>query len=175
MGRISTCPLTIHAIIHLISSTRHAGPLSRIWEFVTERYMGKIARSVTSRQYPFSQLAETIKKQEQIKTVAIKLGLEEELFLTNNRRDWSVLGSQESMILEISKYGLSSPSQYTHLASQMTRQFSRLPTRSNMPGQTKSADLWPSTSSRLMVSMTHHQRRLKSSYLRWLNVGENFG
>jgi hypothetical protein len=65
--------------------------------------MGKIACSVTSRQYPFSQLAETIKKQEQLKTVAMKFGLEGELFLTKQRRDWSVLGSQESMVPEISE------------------------------------------------------------------------
>jgi hypothetical protein len=64
--------------------------------------MGKIARNVTSRQYPFSQIAETIKKGEQLKTVAMKFGLEEKLFQADERRDWSVLGSQEEMILEIS-------------------------------------------------------------------------
>lgn len=104
MGRISTCPLTIHALIHLAGTTRHAGPLSRIWEYVTERFMGKIARNVTSRQYPFSQIAESVKKQEQLKTIAIKFGLEEELFQANERRDWSVLGQQETMALEISAY-----------------------------------------------------------------------
>ncbi|KIM19970.1 hypothetical protein M408DRAFT_311094 [Serendipita vermifera MAFF 305830] len=101
MDRISTCPLTIHAIIHLVSSTRHAGPLSRIWEYVTERFMGKIARSVTSRQYPFSQLSETVKKWEQVKVVAIRYGLEKELFLADERRNWSILGKQETMIPEI--------------------------------------------------------------------------
>lgn len=108
MDRISTCPLTIHAIIHLVSSTRHAGPLSRIWEYVTERLMGKIARSVTSRQYPFSQLSETVKKWEQMKILAIKYGLEKDLFLADERRDWSVEGQQETMIPEISKYIVSS-------------------------------------------------------------------
>jgi hypothetical protein len=104
IGRISTCPLTMHAIIHLVSSTRHAGPLSCIWEYITERFMGKIARSIKSRQYPFSQLAETVKKGEQIKVLAIKYGLEKELFLTDKRCNWSVEGKQERMIPEISKY-----------------------------------------------------------------------
>ena len=103
MGRISACPLTIHALVHIAKSTRHCGPLSRIWEFVTERFMGKVARHVTSRQYPFSQIAETIKKGEQLKIVAMKFGLEEKLFQTDRRRDWSVLLSQEWMIPEISK------------------------------------------------------------------------
>lgn len=104
MGRLSTCPLTIHALIHVAQATRDAGPLSRIWEYVTERFMGKIARNVTSRQYPFSQIAESVKKQEQLKTVAMKFGLEEELFQADRRRNWSVLGGQERMVLEISQY-----------------------------------------------------------------------
>jgi hypothetical protein len=66
--------------------------------------MGKIARNVTSRQYPFSQIAETVKKGEQLKTVAMKFGMEEELFQADNRRDWSDLGHQERMIPEISVY-----------------------------------------------------------------------
>lgn len=104
MERISACPLTAHAMIHLASDTRHAGPLSRIWEYVTERFMGRIARSVTSRQYPFSQLAETIKRTEQIKVVALRYGLEDQLKLERTRRDWSRLGAQETMLLEISGY-----------------------------------------------------------------------
>lgn len=102
MGCISTCPLTIHALIHIAGSTRHCGPLSCIWEFVTERFMGKVTRNVTSRQYPFSQIAKTVKKGEQLKTVAMKFSLEEKLFQADERRNWSVLGSQEQMILEIS-------------------------------------------------------------------------
>jgi hypothetical protein len=64
--------------------------------------MGKIARNVTSRQYPFSQIAETVKKGEQLKTVAMRFGIEDRLFQADERRDWSILGSQERMILEIS-------------------------------------------------------------------------
>lgn len=115
MDRTSTCPLTIHALIHLASDTPQSGPLSRIWEYVTERYMGKIARNVTSRRYPVSQIAETVKKQDQMKTVATKFGLEKELFLAGKRRDWSVLGSQETMIPTISKCFCSNPANHTYL------------------------------------------------------------
>jgi hypothetical protein len=104
MERISACPLTLHAMIHLASDTRNAGPLSRIWEYVTERFMGRIARSITSRQYPFSQLAETVKRTEQIKVVALRYGLEDQLKLERTRRDWSRLGAQETMLLDISGY-----------------------------------------------------------------------
>jgi len=102
--RLSACPLTIHALIHIPNDTRNAGPLSRIWEFVTERVMGLIARSVKSKRFPFSQLARGAKKMEQIKMVAMKYQLEDELNLRRKRRDWSVLGADEEMLLHISKF-----------------------------------------------------------------------
>lgn len=98
--RLSACPLTIHALIHIPNDTLNAGPLSRIWEFVSERIMGLIARSVTSKRFPFSQLSRNVKK---IKMVAIKYGVEDQLHLHRNRRDWSVLGAHEEMLLHISK------------------------------------------------------------------------
>jgi hypothetical protein len=104
--RLSACPLTIHALIHIPNDTRNAGPLSRIWEFSTERIMGLVARSVTNKQYPFSQLSKSVKKMEQIKLTAMKYGVEGQLNLQKPRRDWSKLGAQEEMMLQISKYRL---------------------------------------------------------------------
>jgi hypothetical protein len=75
--------------------------------------MGKIARSVTSRQYPFSQLSETVKKMEQMKIVAFKYGLEKELHFGKERRDWSIATQQEKAFPEISTSTLS------HLCAQM--------------------------------------------------------
>jgi hypothetical protein len=65
--------------------------------------MGKIAWSVTSRQYPFSQLSETVKKMEQVKMVAFKYGLEKELYFGKERRDWSKISRHEMMVPEISE------------------------------------------------------------------------
>ena len=105
MDRISACPLTVHALIHLHNDTLHAGPLSRIWEYVTERFMGKIAQSVTSCQYPFSQLSKTVKKMEQVKMVAFRFGKEKELYFGRERRDWSKITQQEKVYPGISKSG----------------------------------------------------------------------
>jgi hypothetical protein len=60
--------------------------------------MGLIARSVTSKRFPFSQLSKNVKKMEQIKMVAMKYGVENQLHLHRNRRDWSVLGAHEEML-----------------------------------------------------------------------------
>jgi hypothetical protein len=84
-------------MIHIKSCTANAGPLTRIWEYVTERFMGRIARSVTSRRYPFSQLSATLKRTEQMKLVAMKYDLERELNFGSERRNWSKLSSQETM------------------------------------------------------------------------------
>ena len=97
MDKISACPLIVHALIHLHNDTLHAGPTSWIWEYVTERFMGKIAWSVTSPQYPFSQLAKTVKKMEQVKMVAFNFGKEKELHFGKERQDWSKITQQEKV------------------------------------------------------------------------------
>jgi hypothetical protein len=58
----------------------------------------------TASPVAFSQLSETVKKWEQMKLLAIKYGLEKELYLADERCDWSIEGKQETMIPEISKY-----------------------------------------------------------------------
>lgn len=102
--RVTACPLTIHALLHIASDTRHLGPLSHIWEFATERSMGSIARSVKNKKLPFAQLAETVKVREQLKMVMARYRLAKELSISRTRRDWGKLSSKEQMILEISTY-----------------------------------------------------------------------
>jgi len=58
-----------HALDHLPDDILNAGPPLALWEFVTERSMGEVARSVTSHVYPFSQLANTLIQREQLKVV----------------------------------------------------------------------------------------------------------
>jgi hypothetical protein len=65
--------------------------------------MGLIARSVTNKQYPFSQLASTVKQIEQLKTVAMRYGLEDALDFSPPPRDWSELSSTETMFRDISE------------------------------------------------------------------------
>ncbi|KAG8830259.1 hypothetical protein FRC17_005140 [Serendipita sp. 399] len=101
--RLPACPLTIHALLHLANDTRNAGPLSRVWEFVTERIMGFIGRSVKSRRYPFSQISQTLKMMEQMKTVAIKFNRWDELKLERRRLNWNTLHRNEQMFPEINK------------------------------------------------------------------------
>jgi hypothetical protein len=122
-SRVTTCPLTIHALLHIASDTRHAGPLSRIWEFATERSMGVIARSVKSKRLPFAQLAETVKMREQLKAVGIRYNLIRELSLRKPRRNWKELTSKETMLREISRPTLPLVLYVAHLG-QIKQQYS---------------------------------------------------
>lgn len=65
--------------------------------------MGKIARSVTNKQFPFSQLSNTVKQIKQVKMLVLKYGLDDELTFSDPPRDWSQLGGREIMFCEISK------------------------------------------------------------------------
>jgi hypothetical protein len=42
MGCMSTCPVTLHDLIHLHTDPCHAGPLSQIWEYVLKDSWGKL-------------------------------------------------------------------------------------------------------------------------------------
>ena len=54
--QLSVMTLTGHALNHLPDDICSTGPLPVLWEFITEHSMGKVAQSVTSPIYPFSQL-----------------------------------------------------------------------------------------------------------------------
>ncbi len=123
----------------MISDTRAAGPLSRVWEFVTERIMGFIARRVTSKQYPFSQLSNTVKRMEQLKMLGIKYNINDKLRLTRPRRNWMELGRGEMLFPDIGKFLISGRflNALTCLV-QMKQRCSSRRIKDHMPGHTMS-------------------------------------
>jgi hypothetical protein len=46
--RISTCPITVHALLHIASSIREMGPVWAYWAFPMERYCGDILPNIRS-------------------------------------------------------------------------------------------------------------------------------
>lgn len=66
--------------------------------------MGEVARSVTSRVYPFSQLAQTLMQREQLKVLRMRYpDMSEELDYGGDRRDWDVVSCAETEFPEISE------------------------------------------------------------------------
>ena len=100
--RLCVMTLAGHALDHLPDDIRKTGPPPALWEFVTERSMGEVARSVTSRTHPFSQLAKTLLQREQLKVVRMKYpDMSNELDYSVGRRDWNDVSRAESYFPQI--------------------------------------------------------------------------
>ena len=84
--------LTLHEMDHIPDDILNCRPPTALWEFVTERSMGDIVRSFTSRLYPFSQPANTLIQREQPNVVQmIYPDLKYSLEYAKPRRDWDVI------------------------------------------------------------------------------------
>jgi hypothetical protein len=97
--------LALHEMDHLPDDILNCGPPTALWEFVTERSMGDVVRSVTSRSYPFSQLANTLIQREQLKVVQMRYpDMKDSLDYAKPRRNWDVTSLAEMYYPEISAY-----------------------------------------------------------------------
>jgi len=100
---LSVMTLMSHALDHLPDDINNTGPPPALWEFVTERGMGKVTRSVTSRMYPFSQLANTLLQRGKLKVMRMKHpDMKEDLDYTRERRNWHAISNAERCFPEIS-------------------------------------------------------------------------
>ncbi|KAI0758366.1 hypothetical protein BD413DRAFT_607663 [Trametes elegans] len=54
--RLSTCPLTIHALLHIADSILASGPVWTAWAFPMERYCGSLQPCIRSRRFPYASL-----------------------------------------------------------------------------------------------------------------------
>lgn len=73
-----------------------------MWEWVCERKMGLVSRSVKSRRFPFSQLSNFILRNEQFRVIETTYGMSHEELMGNQRRNWGELSSDEMMFPELS-------------------------------------------------------------------------
>jgi hypothetical protein len=54
--RLSTCPVTIHALLHIAGSIKATGPVWCYWAFPMERYCGTLRRAIRNRRFPSASL-----------------------------------------------------------------------------------------------------------------------
>ncbi|KAJ6479116.1 hypothetical protein C8R45DRAFT_833107 [Mycena sanguinolenta] len=54
--RLSTCPLTIHALLHIALSIKFCGPVWCYWAFPMERFCGSIQPGIRSRRFPWASM-----------------------------------------------------------------------------------------------------------------------
>ena len=94
--------LVMHEMDHIPEDILNCGPPPALWEFVTERSMGEVARSVTSRRFPFSQLARTLMQREQIKVLQMRYHkMSESLDYSVPARDWNTNSCAEKLFPEV--------------------------------------------------------------------------
>ncbi|KAJ3005166.1 hypothetical protein NUW54_g4465 [Trametes sanguinea] len=54
--RLSACPLTIHALLHIADSIVKTGPVWAAWAFPMERYCGILQPAIRSRRFPYASI-----------------------------------------------------------------------------------------------------------------------
>ncbi|KAJ3525650.1 hypothetical protein NMY22_g10485 [Coprinellus aureogranulatus] len=79
--RISACPLTIHALLHIADGIEFMGPVWVYWAFGMERYCGKLARMIKSRRFPFANLDNQVLTQSQLQCIASHHNIHQEIAL----------------------------------------------------------------------------------------------
>lgn len=55
-ARIATCPLTVHALLHIAPSIKFSGPVWCYWAFPMERFCGSIQPGIRSRRHPWASM-----------------------------------------------------------------------------------------------------------------------
>ncbi|KAH9911173.1 uncharacterized protein BXZ73DRAFT_57295 [Epithele typhae] len=53
-SRISACPVTIHALLHIADSIEDIGPVWTSWAFAMERFCGDLQPAIKSRRFPWA-------------------------------------------------------------------------------------------------------------------------
>jgi hypothetical protein len=85
--RLSTCPVTIHALLHIADSIKAAGPMWAYWAFPMERYCGSLKRAVKSRRFPFPSIDRHITEVAQLTQIKMFHRLHDSLSLKPPNRD----------------------------------------------------------------------------------------
>ena len=74
--RISTCPVTIHSLLHIADGIEAAGLVWTYWAFVMERYCGFLKRDgVRNRRKPFASLDNRVQHVAQLNITKIRYNL----------------------------------------------------------------------------------------------------
>ncbi|KIM59027.1 hypothetical protein SCLCIDRAFT_27607 [Scleroderma citrinum Foug A] len=58
--RIATCPITIHALLHIADSIEATGPVWTSWAFPMERFCGSLQPAIKSRRHPYTSISKHV-------------------------------------------------------------------------------------------------------------------
>ncbi|OSD02646.1 hypothetical protein PYCCODRAFT_1367075 [Trametes coccinea BRFM310] len=72
--RLPTCPLTIHALLHIADSIIFSGPVWASWAFPMERYCGALQPAIRSRRFPYASLNRYVVDQARLAQIKLVYG-----------------------------------------------------------------------------------------------------
>lgn len=78
---MSTCPITIHALLHIADSIKATGPVWTTWAFPIERFCGSLLPAVKSRRFPYASLDRHVTEGAQLLQIKLARNLQEALDL----------------------------------------------------------------------------------------------
>src|SRR6266849_8303059 len=84
-ARLSACPTTIHALLHITESIRFSGPVWCYWAFPMEQFCGHISHAIHSKQYPWTEINNYVKYQAQLCIITLKYELGDQLDFRKTR------------------------------------------------------------------------------------------
>ncbi|EKM82893.1 hypothetical protein AGABI1DRAFT_89560 [Agaricus bisporus var. burnettii JB137-S8] len=79
--RLSSCPLTIHALLHIAWGIRVAGPVWAYWAFPMERHCNTLLNIISSRRHPYASISAFVTAVAQLDQIRLKYNLHLELCL----------------------------------------------------------------------------------------------
>lgn len=85
LTRLSACPLTIHALLHIADSIKSMGPVWCYWAYPMERYCGRLQPAIKSRRFPYASLDRYAVELSQLTQIQLRYNLAEELSLRQAR------------------------------------------------------------------------------------------
>lgn len=86
-NRVSACPLTIHALLHIPDGIEQTGPVWVSWAFPTERFCGRLLPVIKSWRHPFANLDNYVVASAQLWQIKLKYNLHEALLLGPRKGD----------------------------------------------------------------------------------------
>jgi hypothetical protein len=102
--RVSTCPVTIHALLHIADSIKVVGPVWCYWAFPMERYCGALQPAIRSRRFPYASLDRYVIEDAQLTQIKTVYNVTQELSLRPARG--VVAGSYSTPLCTLHPYSM---------------------------------------------------------------------
>ncbi|KZV73981.1 hypothetical protein PENSPDRAFT_711539 [Peniophora sp. CONT] len=83
--RVSACPLTIHALLHIADMILISGPVWAYWAYAMERYCGIIRPDIRSKKHPYASLDRGVLETAQLFQIGLLYNAQDSLHVLDRR------------------------------------------------------------------------------------------